>query len=68
MDLSSVVLSANIRASVNYAKAREAIDHDSDNFKNRHDRREAKMTVIEHLKGKKNGEKVEFDDGSRANY
>lgn len=68
MDLSSVELKAGVRASVNYAKAREAIDGDVETFKCRSDRRSAKMTVITFLKGIKKGEKIEFEDGSRAHY
>lgn len=64
MSLDNVVLNAS-KASVNYAKARFAIEQE---FPFRKDKRLAKLTVIEHLNGHKIADKVEFDDGSSAKY
>lgn len=43
-----IELDPTVRASVNYAKARETINAE---LKTRRERRAAKMVVIEHLKG-----------------
>lgn len=47
--LNSVNLDAKVRASVNYAHAREAINS---SIGSRKERRRLKMAVIEHLQGK----------------
>lgn len=62
------------RGSINYAKARYAIEQDAVNvFKDnkagqKNWANESKTKIIHILKGKRYGSKVKFEDGSEAKY
>jgi hypothetical protein len=64
--LESVVLDKKVRSSINYAKARCAIESDRLDFPNRASMRRAKLTVVEFLGGTKKDNSVVFSDGSKA--
>lgn len=66
--LDSVVLDKKVKASVNYAKARCAIERDRVDFPNRASMRRAKLTVVDFLGGKKADNTVVFADGSKATF
>lgn len=74
--LTDVEIDPSVKGSINYAKARAAIEQFA---KNRQEKRLCKRIVIEHLHGKveqgktlKNGSRlsnlVRFEDGSVAKY
>lgn len=76
--LADITFDPKAKRSINYAKARAAIEQEA---KNRHEQRQSKQVVIEHLGGKleeawhertasgiKKHFRVKFPDGSIARY